>query len=64
MSDHTQQQALRVLMVEDSADDAELIVDTPTEGGCVVDCLRRLMPIRALPYTNGLMQNCRFVGIT
>jgi hypothetical protein len=51
-------------MVEDSADDAELIVDTPTEGGFVVDCLRRLMPIRALPYTNGLMQNCRFVGIT
>ncbi len=40
MSDHTQQQALRVLMVEDSADDAELIVDTLTEGGLVVDCLR------------------------
>jgi len=39
-SDHTQQQALRVLMVEDSADDAELIVETLTDGGLVVDCLR------------------------
>jgi len=51
MSDHTQQPALRVLMVEDSADDAELILDTLTEGGFVVDCLRR-KHIRALPYTN------------
>ena len=32
--------SLRVLMVEDSADDAELIVNTLTEGGLVVDCLR------------------------
>jgi hypothetical protein len=51
MSDRTQQQALRVLMVEDSADDAKLIVDTLTEGGLVVDCLR-LLHIRVLPYTN------------
>jgi len=55
MSDHTQQQALRVLMVEDSANDAELIVDTLTEGGFVVDCLR-LMQIRAVPYTDRLIQ--------
>ena len=34
------QKMLRVLMVGDSADDAELIVDTLTEGGFVVDCLR------------------------
>lgn len=30
----------RVLMVEDSVDDADLIVATLTEGGLVVDCLR------------------------
>lgn len=40
MPDPTQQQTLRVLMVEDSADDAELIVDALIEGGFVVDCLR------------------------
>lgn len=39
------------LMVEDSADGAERIVDTLTEDGFVVDCLR-LKHIRALPYTN------------
>ena len=33
MPDRTQQKALRVLMVEDSADDAELIVDNLTEDG-------------------------------
>ena len=36
----TPQHSLRVLMVEDSADDAELVVNTLTEGGLVVDCLR------------------------
>jgi hypothetical protein len=38
-------------MVEDSADDAELIVNTLTGDGLVVDCLR-IVPIRALPYTS------------
>ena len=40
MPERTQQQTLHVLMVEDSADDAELIVNTLTEGGFAHDCLR------------------------
>jgi len=41
----------RVMRVEDSADNAELIVNTLTGKGLVVNCLR-IAHIRALPYTS------------
>ena len=40
MPDMMEQKMLRVLMVEDSTDDADLILDTLRDGGFGVDCLR------------------------